>query len=66
MDMEMINQNLAPGVQDGEYAGFAFKLPLGIGGKGKQGFFYGRKQKGEQFPAIGARTEARTGSSLYS
>ena len=53
MNMEMINQDLALGVENGENAGFACQLPLWIGSKSKQGLLDSCKQTGKQFSAIG-------------
>lgn len=53
MDMEMIHQGLAPGMENCQQAGFPFKLPMRIGGKSKQSIPDCSKQTVEQFPAIG-------------
>ena len=53
MDMKMIDQGLAPSVEDGQDAGPAFQFPLRIGGKDEQGLLDRCKQPGQHPAAVG-------------
>ena len=53
MDMKMIDQGLAPGMENGQQARLAFKAPFRIGGKGQDRVPYRRKQKSQQLFFVG-------------
>jgi len=52
VNMKMLYQNLAPGVENGKNARLTFKFPLRIIGEYEQGLLYSRKQAAKQYPLI--------------
>jgi integrase len=52
MNVEMIHQGLAPGMENRQQAGFSLKLPTGVGGNSKQRIPDCSKQTVEQLSAV--------------